>query len=200
VAVEGKPASETRSAVADPSGAEEHGPRIELTTGKRTGVLQRIAELLLGACLIALVALVTYAVVARYILNQSIAFSDELSRLLFIWLVFLGSAVALQREEHLGVRLLHKRMPPRLRRAVDLGGGVATLALTLVLLWQGIDATRQVGFQRLPVMRVSAAWMYAAVPVSGLLMTWYALVNLVRSVRGGGRDEQAEDFHPDSFL
>ena len=59
-----------------------------------------------------MVVLVFGNVVLRYAFNSGITVSEELSRLLFVWLTFLGAIVALREHGHLGVDMLVKRLPP----------------------------------------------------------------------------------------
>jgi TRAP-type transport system small permease protein len=64
------------------------------------------------ACLLAgMVILVFGNVVLRYAANSGIPVSEELSRWFFVWLVFLGSIVALRDHAHLGIDTLVKRLP-----------------------------------------------------------------------------------------
>ena len=147
-------------------------------------VPRSLPEILIGLGLTVLVLFVGYSVAARYLLSRSMAFSDEFARLLFVWLVFVGSAVALGRNEHIGVGIVTTRMPPGVRRYADLITDAAILVLSSVLLWSGYLAVQSATGQRLPVMRISTAWMYAAVPVSALLMIGYGIRNLTRHVRG----------------
>lgn len=72
-----------------------------------------------------MVTLVAAQVVARYGLNTSIDWADEISRLAFVATVFLGVAVAVRARAHIGITLLADALPPLprslLRRAVLLG-------------------------------------------------------------------------------
>jgi TRAP-type transport system small permease protein len=63
-----------------------------------------------------MVGLVFGNVVLRYVFNSGIAASEELSRWLFVWLVFLGAIVGLKEHAHLGVDTLVKALSPRGRK------------------------------------------------------------------------------------
>ena len=62
-------------------------------------------------CLAVMVVLVFGNVVLRYAFNMGITLSEEVSRLLFVWLTFLGAIVAMREHGHLGVDTLVKRLP-----------------------------------------------------------------------------------------
>ncbi|WP_263773100.1 TRAP transporter small permease [Propionivibrio soli] len=67
-------------------------------------------EWLLIAILGLMVILVFGNVVLRYGFNSGIVFSEEVSRFLFVWMVFLGSVLMLKDNGHLGVHTLTKKM------------------------------------------------------------------------------------------
>ena len=63
-----------------------------------------------------MVVLVFGNVVLRYVFNSGIAISEELSRWLFVWMVFLGAIVGLREHAHLGVDTLVKALSPAGRK------------------------------------------------------------------------------------
>ena len=91
--------------------------------------LQRVAQGLMAACLAVMACSVFLNVVLRYGFGSGIAASEELSRLLFVWMVFLGAAASYPAGEHMAftslVGLLRKR--PALF-------ALATLAIRLLVL------------------------------------------------------------------
>jgi TRAP-type C4-dicarboxylate transport system permease small subunit len=94
-------------------------------------LVERLVEKLMALVLALIVLLIFSNVVGRYALRSSFAGAEELSRLLFVWLVFLGAILALRRRAHLGVELVQARIPRWARR----GCAVVTHGLTLYALW-----------------------------------------------------------------
>jgi TRAP-type C4-dicarboxylate transport system permease small subunit len=115
-------------------------------------VLDRVTLLLLTVLLVVVGA----QIFARYVLNHSLFWSEELARYLFIYLVFLGAAIVLRRGGHIQVSFFVEQLPPRLRR------GVAVLGDLLLLGFAGIVFTQSV---RLAAM----VW---TVPTAALLIPW----------------------------
>jgi TRAP-type C4-dicarboxylate transport system permease small subunit len=99
---------------------------------------------------------VAVQIFARYVLNHSLFWSEELARYLFIYLVFLGAAIVLRREGHIRVSFFVEQLPPRLRR------GIAVLGDLLLLGFAGIVFAQSV---RLAAM----VW---TVPTAALLVPW----------------------------
>jgi TRAP-type C4-dicarboxylate transport system permease small subunit len=62
---------------------------------------QTIAQVLMAACLGVMAVAVFFNVVLRYGFGSGIAASEELSRLLFVWMVFIGATAAYPAGEHM---------------------------------------------------------------------------------------------------
>ncbi|QRY70714.1 TRAP transporter small permease (plasmid) [Ensifer sp. PDNC004] len=88
-----------------------------------------IALLLAG-----MVVLVFGNVVLRYAFNQGITASEEISRIFFVWLTFLGAVVALREHGHLGVDTLIKRLPPVAAKVAVLLGHAMMLYVTWLMM------------------------------------------------------------------
>ena len=139
-----------------------------------------LIERLCMALMVALVGDVFLGVFSRYVLQATFRWYDEVARLCFIWIVFLGAAVAVRRGMHFRMLLLVERLG---RGAVRLGNQVATVS---VLAFGGILLAG--GYAILPIARrqvtdaleISMIWFYAALPAGGLLMIVFALMQLRR--------------------
>ena len=83
----------------------------------------------LALCLLmSLMVVIVFAnVIARYYLSASLAWSEEVARFMLIWLVFIGAVLAYVNEEHLGLDIVVRLFPHRIRY------GLAVVADLLVL-------------------------------------------------------------------
>ncbi len=64
-------------------------------------VLARVVEVAACIGVLAEVVILSAGVIARYVLNDPLVWSDELASIVFLWLAMLGSVIALQRGEHM---------------------------------------------------------------------------------------------------
>ncbi|MEI2297173.1 TRAP transporter small permease [Ensifer sp. MJa1] len=93
-----------------------------------------VLKVAIALLLAGMVVLVFGNVVLRYAFNQGITVSEELSRIFFVWLTFLGAVVAMREHGHLGVDSLIKRLPPPAAKvAVLLGHGLMLYATWLMI-------------------------------------------------------------------
>ncbi|HEX7127428.1 MAG TPA: TRAP transporter small permease [Thermodesulfobacteriota bacterium] len=139
--------------------------RIEAAVGR---AVEGITWVLTGV----LVLLVSVNVFARYTLGIGWISAEEVSRLLFVWVVFLGSYVALRRKQHVAMDFVAARVPRRALPAFLTVTRLFVLAFLGVLAWSGIElvcTTLELG-RVTPILGISAAWGYLGVPVSAILM------------------------------
>jgi TRAP-type C4-dicarboxylate transport system permease small subunit len=106
---------------------------------KSVRALARIAIALAAAALLASLALIAASVVMRYVLNQPIAWVDELVGYLLVASVMLAAADALIEGEHIAVDIVTERLAARGRRVVLLIGFVSVALSALLLVVEGYD-------------------------------------------------------------
>jgi len=80
-----------------------------------------------------MVVLVFTNVVLRYGFNSGITLSDELSRFMFVWLIFIGAFLTMRDNAHLGVNGAVKKLPPRAKVVIKIFGDALTLVCCLLL-------------------------------------------------------------------
>lgn len=145
----------------------------------------RLQTWLMAACLAVMVVLLFGNVAMRYLFNSGINVSDEISRLAFVWLIFLGAVLALRDHQHIGVTMLVERFGPAARRVSH----VVCQLLVLWMLWllaDGSWAQTLIGLDtRLPVTAMPLAVFNAAALYAAVAMGLLTLFDLVRVLAGG---------------
>lgn len=126
-------------------------------------------------------------VFSRYVLMRTFVWYDEIARASFVWLVFLGAAVGVKRGSHFGLHLLVDMLPASLQRFAGAITAIVIATFAAVLVVQGWAFLELGRYQQLPVMGISKAWVYAAMPVGGLLMLAYSLLQFWRAIGGPGK-------------
>jgi TRAP-type C4-dicarboxylate transport system permease small subunit len=148
---------------------------------------ERTVEYLMALALSVMVVLVFGNVVLRYVFNSGIASAEEIARLMFVWLIFLGAILALRRHSHLGVELLQAILPPAVRRTCAIISHLLML-YGLALFLYGSWTQTVIGLDTYStVLRYPTAFMAAAGLVCSASMLVIVAVNLWRIVRGDPR-------------
>ncbi|GMV46170.1 MAG: hypothetical protein AMXMBFR66_15680 [Pseudomonadota bacterium] len=173
-----------------------------------TAFIERICraiEWLLLTLLAAMVLLVFGNVVLRYAFNSGITLSEELSRWLFVWLTFLGAAVALQENAHLGTDVLVARLGRRGKLACLVLAQALMLYVTWLLFTGSLAQARINWDVEAPVSGASVAWFYGAGVVFAAFTAVVLLTHLARTLSGRLADhelvqiKESEDMLPAEF-
>jgi TRAP-type C4-dicarboxylate transport system permease small subunit len=117
-----------------------------------------------------LVLVVLMAVFFRYVLGNSLPWSEEVGRYLSVWVGFLGASVALSKRIHIGVDYVVDRLPKNQRRLLKLISEFTILILLGVISYYGIELVIFQIPQQTSALLISMFWPYLSVPVGTLLM------------------------------
>lgn len=127
-------------------------------------------------------AVVAAQVFSRYVLNHSLFWSEELARVLLVWLTFLGATVAYHRRANPGVDILVRRLGGAARRGCAAVVHGASLVLFAVMIGFGFQFAHFVRSQVTPALGLEKWIPHAIVPVSGAILALHALAFLLREV------------------
>lgn len=136
------------------------------------------AQGLVVAALLGELCVVLANVFARAWLHHSFLWADEVARLALSTLAFIGGAVAYRRRDHAFVRVLLNLCPKRVQAVCF------ALADVLVLFVAGLTGIASIDFiasswnERTPILQVPAAMIALPLPVSMVLLAFYAIVHL----------------------
>lgn len=164
-------------------------------------LLVRLVEVVLVLLLAGMVAMVFVNVVLRYGFNSGLTISEEMSRYFFVWLTFLGAALAFRDHAHVGVETFVRWLGPRGRLICVALSNAIILLCAVVLIWgtwrqHAINASMTA-----PVVGISMIWVYGVTYVTGLAVGVMALGRFLLAL--AGRVSEAEmaritgDYGPD---
>lgn len=139
------------------------------------------------ACMLLMTALVVdvfLGVFSRYVMRSTFGWYDEVARLCFVWMIFLGAAVGVRRGSHFRLQMLTDRFAPGARRAVDVFSTLVVVVFAGTLVAGGIALAPLVRPQMTDALEISMLWFFAALPVGGALMIVYAIPHLGRLLAG----------------
>lgn len=120
----------------------------------------------------------------RYVLNDSLGWTEEIARFLLIGVTFFGAVMAVRKESHIAVELIYRYLPRRGRFGLQIVVDLVSLLFYGVTAWL---CTRMAGRtqQMMVSIDVPKATVYWIVSVCFAAMTVYAAIVLVRHWRTG---------------
>ena len=96
----------------------------------------------------------------------------------FIYLTFVGGALAIVRNAHLRIDSLHARLSPRSKTKVDIALAMVGVIFLAVTVYYSIGLLARLSHQPMTAVPISKAFMFAAVPVGCALMLVYELLRI----------------------
>jgi TRAP-type C4-dicarboxylate transport system permease small subunit len=144
-----------------------------------------VIALITAAILALLTSMVFLNVLIRYIgiFQGAMSWVDEFSRYLSIWLVFLGSALALDARQHVAADFLLGIVPARARPWVNLLVEASVLTFLAVITREGWALAERTMRQVSPAMGWPMGLVYLAIPTGGVLMMIVSLKRIAEAIR-----------------
>ena len=148
--------------------------------------------------MIAMTAMVAWQVFSRYVLNASPSWTEAASIMVMSWFIFLGAAVGVRENFHMGFDVLVHFLPdaprPGCARSPTSRSSPSASAWWSTALQLTIDTWTAT----IPVLHLPGGFTYMPIVAGGVLMTLFALERLVLRAAGVAvdHDPNAEDSHP----
>lgn len=150
-------------------------------TGRRAVIAERIVwgvEQLAAAIVLAEIVLLLMAVLSRYVFHYPLVWVDELASAAFLWLVMLGSAIALWRGEHMRLSTVTSRLPAAARAVCQSLAVVVPLLFLVALAAPAVEYASHERDITMPALGISNVWRAAAIAVGIALMLGVALLQV----------------------
>ena len=144
-------------------------------------LLSRVVEGLIVTGAAAIVTIVTAEVILRYIFKHSLIFTEELSRYLMVWIVFLSSALAIRDSAHIRINMVVKRLPAVAQKWIQAVAYGLTLLFLIVIAVEGFKILPQQLDQMCVTIDLPLFYFYLAIPVGAVLMIIFILP-LIKSI------------------
>ena len=157
--------------------------------GRRTP-LDRVIEYATAIALLADVLVVGLQVVSRLLMNSPIPWTEEIARVLMIWLMFLGGVVALRRGQHTRITAVIRLLRPENCVAVELGVNLVVFVFFGILAYQAYELILVSVKELLPASEISGAFVSAPMPICVVWMMWYLLQQILTEARQVSRSSR----------
>ena len=145
--------------------------------------VDRLARWVIVAASALMICVVTLQVVLRYGFNSSIDWSEEISRLLFVWAMFLAIPLGIREGAHVGIELLVAHIPSRTREVLKKGCAVGGAALMVVVFWQAVKVAALTWDEMMQSLNLSTNWFMVPVAIAAAHSFFHFLQLLWREPR-----------------
>ena len=150
-------------------------------------------KVLSALCVIAitgLTAIVFIQVFSRFI-KFSIPETEELARLLIVWLTFLGTSLAIHEKMHLSVRYFVGLLSKEKQKIIDFSIHLITLLFFVVLMVYGFKFTWLTMSSTSATLQLPMGLFYGVIPISSIFSIYFILVKMVNMSSSSGKNGEA---------
>jgi TRAP-type C4-dicarboxylate transport system permease small subunit len=126
-------------------------------------ILDKIEDTCLIAMFATMVGIIFFQVIMRYVFNNSLSWSEELGKFIFVWLSWLGISIGHRRKEHIKITLLVDRLPYKVNKLTEAFTELILIFICGITMYYGI---RMIQIQiNVPYagIKISTAWGYLSV-------------------------------------
>ncbi len=150
----------------------------------RTGAIARLALWIAGLGLVLMTGLIAAQVFWRYVLNDSISWTEPASVMIMGWFIFLGAAVGIREGYHLSFDVLLHILPERARLWLHSISDVSVGTFGAGMVWFGWDLAAKTAGNKLPSLGISGAFDFIPIVGGGVLIVLFSIERIARRAAG----------------
>lgn len=143
--------------------------------------VNKIVGILVGLMLAFMSLLVIVQVVFRFVIKTPLHWSEELSRYLMIYIVFMGVALVLRKQRMIAIEFISETINETMRKALKTIVMLIVISFSLILLVQGIGILDRVSGQTSAGLGIKMSYSYAAIPMGAALLIMNAVAVIMES-------------------
>jgi len=145
--------------------------------------LSRVANIVLSILVGLMVLAVLLQVFYRYVLLSPLSWSEELARFTFVWITFLGGAMALGKHLHFGIDYMVNKFPPKFKELLEVMTMGLILVFVVVLFFKGVAVAGAARDFKSAGLGMRMDLVYGVIPLSSLIMAYYTISDIMTAVR-----------------
>jgi len=158
--------------------------------------LSTLSLYLAGIGLVVMTIIVAWQVFCRYILNDSPSWTEPGAVMLMSWFIFLGAAVGVRENYHLGFDVLLYVLPKGGKRWLRMISDLVALAIGIGMVWYGLQLVALTWNTTLPSLNISGGWDYVPLVAGGTLVCIFSLERIVQRIAGEPIDDVLDELPP----
>ena len=145
--------------------------------------LDRLEEVILILMFAGMVLIIFFQVIMRYGFNNSLSWSEELGKFLFVWLSWLGISIGAKRGEHIKITMLIDKLPFIKAHVLNIISEIIVMIICAITTYYGIILViKQINVNYAGI-KISMAWGYLAVVTGCCTMILRNISSIVVSIK-----------------
>ena len=146
-----------------------------------------------GTGLVLMTCIVMWQVFVRFVLNWTNTWTEITAVMLMSWFIFLGAAVGVRENYHLGFDVLLYALPPGGKKYLRTISDFVVLAFAIGMVIYGVQLVKLQWPARMPALGIPEGIRYLPLTGGGILITLFALERIVLRLKGHDVDSDVAD-------
>jgi TRAP-type C4-dicarboxylate transport system permease small subunit len=143
-------------------------------------------------CLIMLITTFV-AIISRYVFHYAIIWSPEVSRYLYIYIIFIGTFLGIKHKKHIGLDIVVDRLPNKIKKVVEISRNLSMMVFFIFLAYLGFKFS-VIGMSQMTLaLGISKGWIYLVIPIGAIFMfisTFQQTLRSLSKVKSGGKEDE----------
>jgi TRAP-type C4-dicarboxylate transport system permease small subunit len=156
------------------------------------GVINKFDDIVSSLFMGIIVSLATANVFMRYVLGRPWGWAEEVTIFLFVWVSALGAASMVKGEGHCSIDVAVRRLPPGIRRFVNIVDYFMVLITLVLIIWYGVLLAAGASSKITPILKIPYTWVDISLPVASIWMLVYYSRYLWQEIKGRSDREAGE--------
>ncbi|MDR1059407.1 MAG: TRAP transporter small permease [Treponema sp.] len=118
-------------------------------------------------------------IVMRWIFRNPIVWSEELIRLMYVWICYIGWTMASRNRTHICITAFISRLPPSGQKVMQTFNCVLVILFSVFMVWFGIKMTEVGGRGMAVTLPINFALVYVSAPIANFIILLYQILDIV---------------------
>lgn len=147
---------------------------------KTVKYLDKMLEYISMLALIIMISLVFFNSLLRYFFDSGIAFSEEFSRICFVYMIFLGIILVAKDKAHLTVDIVTSSLPDKYKKIVSLISNLCVLVSMVFIAFGALQLMALTYTQKMPATGISSSFLYLAAVISSVSYFFIIIFSVIK--------------------
>lgn len=128
--------------------------------------------------LVIMVCAVSLQILTRYVFFYSLSWTEELSRYMFAWLIFLGASIGVGEVIEIRIDFVESVLKSNGRRVLNIFQDLVSLGVSIVFIVSSLQIIKLGAYQLSPALQIKMSYVYICIPI-GMVLVGYELISRI---------------------
>ncbi|CCN46388.1 putative TRAP-type transport system, small permease component, N-acetylneuraminate transporter [Vibrio nigripulchritudo MADA3029] len=143
-------------------------------------ITRNIEEIITVPLMLVLLVVLSWQIGTRWLLDDPSLWSEELARVLFMYMALIGCAIAIKNSSHVNITFFSDKLPLKARLILVLSLELAVLVSIFAIIHLGYQHVQRTAFFELITLEISSKWMNYSLPLGGVFMVVRQLQKMLK--------------------